>query len=345
MGHNYTKVRPLPIETPYVIVDTRTYDIVESNHCYERAFGHAPIGYNVNWIMPYFVRKTHSLIFKQFKGKPTHTIAERANAAMSKHRYMVINNGYGTTNKVRIVMEAYSSTLLKMYMFPISCINQPQIPRPSLAENCTMEPAYIVEDVPGRICVMLDMANSTQFLYENDIDSITQIYYKIVERVDSIVCKKYHPYARIHETAGDSMFIVVDSKYPDRVTMTLAMVNEILSETSQILSGHGDYYFRCGICTGDLVGGILDGKSYRLFGKAVNLAARMESAASKDTIVMCETTARDLQTEENVSLEYKTIECKGFPEPVRVALYPVSKTHLTLQRRASFIDLQSLIDL
>lgn len=340
MGSGKSKVAPdiIDLGAPQLLIDSHTWNILKANPCYEKAFGHSPVGYNVATLMTYFVRKTHVKLLEKYRGSATKDMVASANAAMSAHRYMVINNGFGTTSRVKLWMEYDTKNTVKMNAFPINCVNHPHIPRNSLVPACTLEPAYVMEELPNRICIMMDLANSTKLVNTISISELTKLYFEIAKAIDNIVCKKYHPYARIHETAGDSVFIVVDSQYKHRCNMAISMVSEIIEKTNEILVEYVDVYYRCGMTLGDLRGGIIDGRTYRLFGAPINLAARLESLGEKNQIVFSDSFCELLDTEgESHNLTYNKVCVKGFDEPIPSYIFHIETNKSMFNRRQSFI--------
>ena len=43
-----------------------------------------------------------------------------------------------------------------------------------------------------------------------------------------------------------------------------------------------DVYMRCGISNGNIIGSVIDGRSFRLFGSTINKAARLEAICEKN---------------------------------------------------------------
>ena len=93
---------------------------------------------------------------------------------------------------------------------------------------------------------------------------------------------------------------------------------------------------RCGISFGPLAGGVIDGKTFRVFGPSINLAQRLESVCEKNYINISNVFYESLPIEDQKKCEQQTKELKGFGE---VTFYRFKiKNRLSLQRRKSFVD-------
>ena len=51
-----------------------------------------------------------------------------------------------------------------------------------------------------------------------------------------------------------------------------------------MLKNNVDVYMRCGIAVGNIIGSVIDGRSFRLFGSTINKAARLEGICEKNNI-------------------------------------------------------------
>ena len=72
-----------------------------------------------------------------------------------------------------------------------------------------------------------------------------------------------------------------------------------------------DCHIRCGVAIGDISAGVIDGKTFRIFGSAVHLASRLESICKKDEIVYSEEFYKKM---ENINCKKEIVNLKGFNE-------------------------------
>lgn len=150
--------------------------------------------------------------------------------------------------------------------------------------GCKHERAHI-GDFDNVTCVMMDLADSTQFVTKHSGKTMASVLSKVYDITTNIVLE-FHPFVYVHEITGDSMFLVIDapfmvkgasSKHSSVLTMTI--VSHIQKEIDDMLEKeyNGEMYIRVGISRGSLSAGVIDGRTFRLFGLTVHMAQRMEA--------------------------------------------------------------------
>lgn len=188
------------------------------------------------------------------------------------------------------------------------------------------QPSFNIDNYDNVVCILMDIANSTEICNKLSPSGIALIYHNIYKIACLEVNTSYYPYAYIHETCGDSLFIVVNAEYIKKIdylaaTITLQIVSEIQEKIDNYLSTYSnfDLYIRCGVTIGSVAAGIIDGKTFRIFGSTVHMASRLESKCKKGQIML------DNKFKEKIEKEFRNknineyivennIELKGFGE-------------------------------
>jgi len=199
----------------------------------------------------------------------------------------------------------------------------PLVPKKYL-QYINSEPSLHIDEYTGVVCIMMDIANSTEICNIITPSGIALIYHNIYKIAFNEVNTSYYPYAHIHETCGDSLFIVVNPEYIKKLdslaaTITLQIVSEIQEKIDNYLSSYTNFnlYIRCGISYGLVAGGVVDGKTFRIFGSTVHLSSRLESKCKKEMIMMDENFINKMKTEFRDELledkiHFEIMNLKGF---------------------------------
>lgn len=191
----------------------------------------------------------------------------------------------------------------------------------------------VVTTYDSVICIMLDVANSTMYSNNHTSSTMALLYFKIYKNVTDIIIENYYPYAYIHETCGDSIFILMNGSFMVRnneicCTLALNMVHNIMKKLNNMFDEiNENLYIRCGISLGEIAAGVIDNSSFRVFGKTVHLASRLETISSKDSINVCENFYQKLKKEnETYALSFyeQNMEIKGLG---MVMFYKTSAHH------------------
>lgn len=143
------------------------------------------------------------------------------------------------------------------------------------------------------ICIMMDVANSTQFVNEGeDYIKIAKMYKHIYKAAKDIINKNFYPYAYIHETCGDSLFILVNANFMRKneescATIVLELASKILMSINGWLKIKSNIlYLRCGISMGRITSTNFQNNNVRVFGSVVNKSSRLESICKDKEIVI-----------------------------------------------------------
>lgn len=140
-------------------------------------------------------------------------------------------------------------------------------------------------------CVIMDLCNSTCFVNSCDpfgkrIALVLSGVYNIVKR--EILCM--YPYMYVHELIGDSVFVVFNAGFFVRTSdvlhdACLAALRHIQQKVDSYLKDTG-MWLRIGVATGPVHAGVIDGRTFRLFGLTVHRAQRLESVCPKGQIAI-----------------------------------------------------------
>lgn len=139
-------------------------------------------------------------------------------------------------------------------------------------------------------CVIMDLCNSTCFVNSCDpsgkrIASVLSDVYTIVKR--EILCM--YPYMYVHELIGDSVFVVFNAAFFVNNSCDvlhdacLAALQHIQQKVDSVLKDTG-MWLRIGVATGPVHAGVIDGRTFRLFGLTVHRAQRLESVCPNGQI-------------------------------------------------------------
>lgn len=138
---------------------------------------------------------------------------------------------------------------------------------------------------------MMDVANSTEYCKFVTPREIALIYYQINKIAEEHINTYFYPYAYVHETCGDCLFIIVNADFIKKYdelsgTIALRIATRVQIEIDKFLSAYNHYnlYIRCGITVGDVSAGIIDGKNFRIFGEIVHKSNRLQTVCNKGEI-------------------------------------------------------------
>lgn len=155
--------------------------------------------------------------------------------------------------------------------------------------------------------IQVDLANSTQY-FESGLGPYIALQNALFEEMESIVLS-LHPLLILHEVLGDSFVLTLNTPWWSSYEMT--RLDTVIVNMSHLISNRLDavcnnysngVFVRVGFAIGPLVAR-MSGSRFRLYGRAMNLAARLENICERGQIVgsycgggKCETveTSKDL---------------------------------------------------
>jgi class 3 adenylate cyclase len=194
----------------------------------------------------------------------------------------------------------------------------------SLSIHDTIPASYqkFIGESPGRIhleecdvtCVVMDLSNSTSFVVKHGGTEFAGVLSQLYKIVTNHVVHMY-PFVYVHELLGDSVFLVVNAPfmikhpYGNNTELALNVSKQIQGSVDSLLQDT-DMHLRVGIAHGPVSAGVIDGRSFRLFGPTVHLAQRLESVCPKKTITLNDSAVEQLP--HTYPLQRHACTLKGF---------------------------------
>jgi class 3 adenylate cyclase len=202
-------------------------------------------------------------------------------------------------------------------------IDSPFVPKQYL-QFINNEPTVHIENYENVCCLMFDLANSTPYVISHTPRQVALLFHNMYVIVHNILSKNFFPYIRLHETCGDNFFMLVnmfDNCLAECTSLSMECGLCIINETNKFLRQvDSSLYLRCGMTYGDISAGVIDGISFRAFGKTVHLASRIEGVCKKDHVAFDQRFMDKLESEQKHDSEELTQSCellfnqlKGFP--------------------------------
>lgn len=204
------------------------------------------------------------------------------------------------------------------------------------------------------VIIMFDMHNSTELVGAIPIQRVVEVYHTLYSIVSNELLR-FEPFARLHETCGDSICLFFNSF--GRVMMEPNILCRhsftIAQRCLQRMNGHlssvsgGKSFMRCGIAFGDVIGTVIDGRSFRVFGPCLHRAARLEGLGDRTALYMDAAFARRVRPLPDLEMQTKRVHLKGFeqaeevcrvstPDPEQKSSYHTERLTLPCKRGVSF---------
>lgn len=353
MGNLFTKnIKIIPNETNdtkliKIITDINLNIVYVNNNFYtELYYSNSVIGKSINSLMNEVTVKTHEILFKnmyKMSEQQIYDIIKLENELLQKMRYINIKDNYNKNIKCNLKL-CYNRELKQIHLTinPLNSFNNPQIPHNHLLQFTNEKPRSpdksTMINYNNCICVLLDLANSTQLNNVLITEKVIKLYHNMYKITQDII-DRYYPYIKLHETCGDSLFLIIEDiknieqheklNYIIKIISTIINnINEYIKNIKDMLIEDIDLYMRCGVSGGNLIGTIIDGRTYRLFGQVINKASRLESICDSDSIVFDSNICDSYCTNFNIYKKYVTInevDLKGFEGKQRAYFFNYKK--------------------
>lgn len=280
--------------------------IVRSEGTVQEIFQEDVLGKHITEYMTPFIAAFHKRMFVFLKRRPTFTMS-------NANRFVMLN-----CNKKPFMCDVHVDMTESKSVVSIENVSH------SLSIHDTIPVSYqsFIGESPGRIhleecdvtCVVMDLSNSTSFVVKHGGTKLAGVLGKLYKIVMQHVIQMY-PFVYVHELLGDSVFLVVNApfmiKHPcgNSAELALDVSRKIQEAVDSLLQGTG-MYLRVGIAHGPVSAGVIDGRSFRLFGPTVHLAQRLESVCPSGNITLNESIAEQLP--HTYPLHRHTHSLKGF---------------------------------
>lgn len=268
-------------------------------------------------LMPDIVKGIHERIFESMKtmgSTEIRKIGKKLRTSMKNIRYVNIKT------KSNHIIHCIIDVILKenrhcvVNITPIKWISNPLVPVQFLP-YITNKPSLNLETSNDIICIMMDMANSTEYGRTKSSYLVGELYHNVYKEIDEIITDIYYPYVYVHETCGDSFVIILNMPFmrchPQSYELSVNICIDILKKVNRSLLGEKSpsLYLRCGIAVGELSYGVIDGKTFRVFGNTINLASRLESMCEYNHINLSKEIYSKIRSK--ASYDMKDGICKG----------------------------------
>ncbi len=248
------------------------------------------IGKNITMIMSDIVASVHIDIFEQLNESNIEQYKYKIRNNMDNLRKYYVYNSKNEPVQVTVDVQLNQDRTSKITLKKDNGILSPQVPKKYLC-SVGNKLEFNVDQYSDVICIMMDVANSTEYGKHATPLEIALLYFQINKIAEEYINKYFYPYAYVHETCGDCLFIVVNADFIKKYeklssSITLRIATKVQTEIDKFLSTYNQYnlYLRCGITIGDVCAGIIDGKNFRIFGDIVNKSNRLQIVCDKGEI-------------------------------------------------------------
>jgi len=163
------------------------------------------------------------------------------------------------------------------------------------------------------VIICIDIINSTHILINKGIKNTININIKFYNDIKKLITTTYLNYIFIHEIIGDMVILILNNENTFNInkyctSICLYFIYELVNISKKYIN------IRIGVSYDNLYFGYIN-NNLRLFGKGINLAARLENKCIINNIFICKNFYNKLK-EENIFNELQInkiyIEFKGF---------------------------------
>ena len=183
-----------------------------------------------------------------------------------------------------------------------NCSIAPNIPKQFL-EFMTNSPSFCVKHYKNCVIIMMDVANSSNISTQKTPKEIALMFHEVIKESSNMVNHDFYPFIRFIEACGDSLLFLhcpdLSLSLSDIHSECIYFALKLTQQLNTILVPYNTH-IRCGMVHGECAGGVWDGKTFRLSGQNVNLAARLEGKCKKNHIVISETMYTALMKEDYI---------------------------------------------
>jgi len=182
------------------------------------------------------------------------------------------------------------------------------------------KPGCHVQDFDDVTCVMMDLAGSTRFSQSQPPSVMAELFHRMYTIANAVVLQEAFPFAYIHEIVGDSLLLLANAGFMARHPSRAAAVGgraamQIQSLLDAMLEAYShEMYARVGTAVGPVSAGVVDARTFRIFGSTVHLSQRLESLCPRGKVA-CSMDFLEIlrqQADEIISVDLVESEIKGF---------------------------------
>ncbi len=248
------------------------------------------IGKNITMIMSDIVASVHLDIFDKLNETNIEQYKYKIRNNMDNLRKYYVYNSKNEPVQVTVDVQLNPDRTSKITLKKDGGTLSPQVPKKYLC-SIGNKLEFNVDQYSDVICIMMDVANSTEYCKFVTPREIALIYYQVNKIAEEYINKYFYPYAYVHETCGDCLFIVVNADFIKKyeklsTTIALRIASRVQIEIDKFLAAYSHYnmFIRCGVTIGDVSAGIIDGKNFRIFGDIVHKSNRLQIVCDKGEI-------------------------------------------------------------
>lgn len=184
------------------------------------------------------------------------------------------------------------------------------------------KPSMNVQNYNQVICIMMDVAGSTTYAVNYGSTAMATMLHGVYQYTYNIIMSHFLPYVYIHETVGDSIFLIINADFMPKIpndcaSIALRAVTLIQRKLNWwLMLQNSEMHLRVGISFGQVTAGVVDGRTFRVFGPVVHLAQRIESQCDRNYICLSlefvDTLTRQCPSVYDALLKERYADIKGF---------------------------------
>eukprot|EP00873_Tetraselmis_striata_P030000 jgi/Tetstr1/450264/TSEL_037300.t1 len=247
-------------------------------------------GNPVTSIMTPLVAKIHMKMFKFLKQASASQIQQAAKGLkydMANCRDFVLLNSNKDPVVVGVSIELAADCTSTINLYSVSSTLLHTVPR-GYEAFINQAPGMHVNDYSDVICIMIDISGSTEYATSVQPQDMATLMHDVYMAVNNIILR-------------------------EAATQSQRHLNNMLKRYSENL------HARVGVSVGDVTAGVIDGRSFRIFGRMVHLSQRLESicpkggiACSLPFLAMLEEQQELAADMSSLGIKYSKAHMKGF---------------------------------
>mmetsp|Transcript_39399 Transcript_39399/g.75484 ORF Transcript_39399/g.75484 Transcript_39399/m.75484 type:complete len:423 (-) Transcript_39399:115-1383(-) len=318
------------------------------------------VGRSITSLMSPMIAKFHDRYFRTLRTCPPEKFDAyrvQIERTMTKANHFVVYDCERNAMMCEVQVALYDN-LSSMVTFTVrsgeGCPMVDSVPRNYLP-YINRDPGLYVNNYDDVTCIMMDLANSTAFCVNNSPRNTASVYYD-VHRIAKEVVLEVYPFVYIHELIGDAVFLVVNASFmvknPERpafLAMHVATTIQQQLEEMLVKKYNSTMRVRAGIACGSVCAGVIDGRSFRMFGSTVHLAQRLESLCPIGSVCIDEAT-RHMLSLQSPDDDFKAVldglieDCNSHIKGFGTMDYFAVRTPSTVPWYSALISQSGLID-
>lgn len=321
---NIKATRARVAKAPLRVSCNSEFNITEVHPELCRLLGYEPnemVGMSILGLMSPVVADAHASMLRQLKRAGA---GERCQAMQTGHlrcRDSIVLDADRNPVPCRLTVQLRMDLSSELVFNEIQGKVSQSVPR-GFGQYIRQEPGLHLVDAKEVACIMTDLANTTSFSIQQPPRVMAELLHKVYVTANAVVEREALPYVYIHEIVGDSLLLLCNAEFMGRfpgrtAAIGIYVASKVQKAVDEMLRSFGsdhDMYLRIGIASGPLCAGVVDGRSFRVFGSTIHLSQRLESMCPRSQIACCSRFAAQLREEvdrDAMRLSQCTAELKG----------------------------------